>query len=480
MEGEVNQEASRVIMSPAVVQSRLNIMKLISGFLREFILRWFGHSTSEKCSLADLREQLEGLTLEGLDAIDQSAIGIEGCQKAIAYYDSRKDNLITSLDTFQSVQESIGQLDEVRDLFGSAEAKRITIQFVFNSCAEVANGSSPESAFEQVWTNLNHELAIPTWTYFGVANMQNITCSEQVVELEDGVSIRQRSFEELSILLDWGSFELDHLTEDWKEGVASSLVILVEKMVPKKPENFLFQNDGSTYLHVSQSLLAMRLVAPGDVRIGKLFFANPATFNVGKGGFQSSGYSAWYPGSSYELTQDRVTKIRELYKDLNELENRGKKTEKNLLLALRSFSSIYDRRFHEAEDRVVDAITALEALWRIDIELSFKLAFRTASLLARSDDERISIYEMLTTYYRIRNKVVHGGILKESQEKLMRSDEPLRTILRRTLRAFLHLATNPTEDWTLDRLYDEADSILMHTSHRTELQLAMGIEDERQ
>lgn len=53
----------------------------------------------------------------------------------------------------------------------------------------------------------------------------------------------------------------------------------------------------------------------------------------------------------------------------------------------------------------MDAITALEALWRLDAELSFRLAFRTAALLAGSDDERMSIYETLSEYYKIRSKL---------------------------------------------------------------------------
>jgi hypothetical protein len=97
----------------------------------------------------------------------------------------------------------------------------------------------------------------------------------------------------------------------------------------------------------------------------------------------------------------------------------------------------------------VDAITALEALWGLDAELSFKLAFRTSSLLAASDDERVSIYETLSEYYKIRSKVVHGGTLTEVQEQQLREDEPLRSIVRRALRAFLHLAVNPGE-WTLN------------------------------
>ena len=56
----------------------------------------------------------------------------------------------------------------------------------------------------------------------------------------------------------------------------------------------------------------------------------------------------------------------------------------------------------------------------------------------------------------------------------MREDEPLRNIVRRTLRAFLHLAIKPGA-WTLHRLYQDVDETLMHATKRAELRSAMGI-----
>ena len=304
--------------------------------------------------------------------------------------------------------------------------------------------------------------------------MQNIECSQAPLALGHGVSIRGRSFEELSALLNWGAFELDQLTKDWMAGANSSFVMLVEREVAKTPDNFLMVTDGSEYPRAVRTLLAMRLLAPGDVRIGKIFAARPAVFNVGLGGMQSSGFTVWHPGHVYRLAPEQVPMIARTYQNLLALEQQPGKTNRNLLLALRSFSSTYDRLFHQTEDRVVDAITALEALWKLGAELSFKLAFRTSSLLAASDDERVSIYETLSEYYKIRSKVVHGSSLTEVQEQQLREDEPLRSIVRRALRAFLHLAINPGE-WTLTRLNEEADRTLLHDVGRRSLRAAMGI-----
>jgi hypothetical protein len=422
----------------------------------------------------NLHGQLKDLTLQGLGAIAGSSFGVDGCRRAIAIYDTRKDDLITRLGAFQPAVDALGQIPAVQGMFGVTQARRLAIQFVFNACGRLADGSPPETAFEEVWATLTQEIDTPAWTYRAVANMQNIDSSQNVIELGDGVSVRGRSFEELSTLLNWGPRELDYLAKDWAEGAMSSFVLLVEKQVPKTPDNFIDADDGSAYPRAGRALLAMRLLASGDVRIGRLYLTKPAAFNVGIGGMQSSGFTVWHPGSIYRLAPDQAPAIGQLYQDLSALERRTDSTTRALLLALRSFSSIYDRLFHQAEDRVVDAITALEALWKLDVELSFRLAFRTAALLAASDDERVAIYRTLSEYYKIRSKVVHGGSLTEVQERQLHEDEPLREVVRRALRAFLHLAVHPGE-WTLKRLHEEADTTLMHTTQRAALQAAMGI-----
>ena len=86
----------------------------------------------------------------------------------------------------------------------------------------------------------------------------------------------------------------------------------------------------------------------------------------------------------------------------------------------------------------------------------------------------MSIYETLSEYYKIRSKVVHGGLLSESQNRHLLEDERLRAVVRRVIRAFLHLAVNPGE-WTLKRLDNEADSALLHAGKRAALQAAMSI-----
>ena len=91
-------------------------------------------------SMDRLRNALKELTLRGLAAITESSFGMEGCNSAIAYYDSRKDDLIINLKAFQPAVDALGQLPAVQGLFGATEARRLAIQFVFNACRYVTDG----------------------------------------------------------------------------------------------------------------------------------------------------------------------------------------------------------------------------------------------------------------------------------------------------------------------------------------------------
>ncbi len=423
---------------------------------------------------ADLKEHLRLLTLEGLESIADSSFGIEGCRAAIARFDPEKDGLVENQTSFKNTVEALQQSPRVVELYGHDEATRIATQFVFNACKFEANGSAREDAFAEVWSGFLKELNTAHRTCRCVANIQNLQCSQVPIHLSDGITVMGRSFSQLSSLLNWQQNELERIGNDWQEGGGSSFVFLVETEFPKTPENFLLEEDGSSYQRATRTLLAMRLLAPGDINMGRLFIARPASFNVGIGGFSSNGTTTRRFGSPYVLTSELAPKISELYLDIAALEKLTDMFSRSLLLALRSFNAIYDRLTHQAEDKVVDAVTALEAVWGIDQELSYRLANYTSMLLETSDDTRVSTYKMLKGYYAIRSKVVHGSVLKSEQETQLRENEPLRDIVRRTLRAFVHLAVHP-DKWTLERLRQEGETALLHNVSRTEIQMAMGI-----
>jgi hypothetical protein len=269
--------------------------------------------------------------------------------------------------------------------------------------------------------------------------------------------------------------DLDVLAEDWSaSGATSSYVLVVETSQPKTPANFILASDGVAYPRAARALLAMRLTGAGAPHIGRMFLKWPAAFNTGIGGRSYAGFTIWWPGAQYNLTETMIPEIRQQVDTLIAVDKDLETSARHIGLALRSFSSIYDRLMHQGEDCVIDSIAALEALWKLDSELSFRLAFRTSSLLGTSDDLREQVFETLRTYYGIRSKIVHGTTLRASELALVQNDEPLREIVRKTLRAFIHLLANPGE-WTIGRLARDPDTVLLHSEKRSALQRAMAV-----
>jgi hypothetical protein len=125
----------------------------------------------------------------------------------------------------------------------------------------------------------------------------------------------------------------------------------------------------------------------------------------------------------------------------------------------------------------LDSITALEALWGLQVELSFRLAFLTASLLGTTDDRRLLVFETLRQYYTIRSKIVHGTPLRNRESALVDNDTPLREIVQQSLRGFVHLLANPGP-WTVKQLREKADAAFLHSEQRSAIQAAMDIHPE--
>ena len=99
-------------------------------------------------------------------------------------------------------------------------------------------------------------------------------------------------------------------------------------------------------------------------------------------------------------------------------------------------------RFHSAylgpiEERLVDQIIALESLYLGDPqELSYKLAMRTAYLLANTREARSEIFDNLKKAYNYRSKIIHGNdppTREQLRELVPRVEEYLRQSLKKYL-----------------------------------------------
>lgn len=421
-----------------------------------------------------MKEILHALTTEGLDSIATSPLGFDGFRGAAAYHDSSKDILVRRVPSFPKAVEALQSNASVRDLYGPSEAERFVLQFVFNVYSVMRDGSNPEAAFEKVWEALSADLSNSKWRINAVANLKNFEAEDHVIDICDGISVRSRSFTELRAL-GWTDRNVNRLVQDWDDGLgASSYLLMVEREVAKSPQNCIALDDGSLQVKLARVILALRLAAPGDVGIGRVFVSRHAKFDRGVSTFQVSGLPIVGVGRPYSLTYELAASVRAWYKEIELFDQNQDKQVRNVAFAIRSFSSMYERHFHQAEDRVLDAITALEGLWKLNSELAFRLSFRTASLLGATDDERVDIYSAISEYYKVRSKIVHGSELNNEQNKLVFESEALRDIVRRTIRGFLYLANHPAE-WTLQRLQEDPDRTLLHENTRNAVRQAMRL-----
>ncbi|MGH2592494.1 MAG: hypothetical protein ACRDGG_03180, partial [Anaerolineae bacterium] len=340
------------------------------------------------------KNALRTLCEDALRCVQEAGDEIGAYRGKIAFYSALYDERFISLPSFSIATAELDALPLIQAQCGPGESKRVALQFIYGFLGALEHAASEVDTFEATWTSFWKELSVAEWTYVGVSNLQNFHSESNLLDLGDGVTIRGRSFEELAGILDWGEWEFDQLTEDWLQGAASSHVILIEHKVRKSPKNLILVDSATPWTKAQKALLALRLIKQGDIRIGRMFLARPAAFNFGIGGGHSTGlFSVWYPGLEYRLEASEITSAQAIYDMLLHLERIQSRAPRNLSLALRSFSSIYERQLNQAEDRVVDAITAIEALLKIGTELSFRAAFRTAGILANDDNERTSLFE---------------------------------------------------------------------------------------
>jgi hypothetical protein len=283
---------------------------------------------------------------------------------------------------------------------GRESASRIVLQLTYDYLERLRTEDFDEAAFEATWTSFSEELAKPNWTYLSMANLDGFKSDSDVLELGDGISVEVRSFARLREM-GWSDFELEKLMEDWHGG--GQHVLLVREEFSKEPNNLVLGNTATGISKAYRMLLALRLAKEGDVHIGGggiLTGRMLTTRSVGQGftllgGASMLGQTTRFSGLAYELDDSEISGVRAIYEQLIYLEGITGRSPYNLGLALRSFSSSYDRSPTQADSRIVDLVTAVEALVGTDIEISFRLSHRAAGILAADDDARVTIYRDL-------------------------------------------------------------------------------------
>jgi Apea-like HEPN len=401
--------------------------------------------------------------------------------RAMALRNLGRDAVIQALPSYEDAKHVVCAPPLVAARYGSKAdvGDRLTLQFVYQ-LFPLASAQSVGQDVRRLWGRFLAELNAPDWVYRGVANLRNFTLAGDVpnpLQLEDGVTIRGRDFDLLRSQ-GFNDFTLEALAEDWSVGGASEYVICVERRVPKSPDN-LIRNDATLITAALRAITSMRLSARGDVMMGSMWFARDAKFNVGVGaGASRSGWSMpTSVGSQFVLTRAVAREARSLQGTLNYLEQNGySRGPGNLELSLRSFDSSYDRFPARQDSKLLDIITSAEAVVGTDVEITFKISFRVAGLLGRTNAERVAVFGDMKRFYDVRSKIVHGATLTGWRPAMLGRADDARELMRRLLVAFLRLAASTAATrYTKKFFAEELDAELQDEPARRRMLQALGI-----
>lgn len=196
-------------------------------------------------------------------------------------------------------------------------------------------------------------------------------------------------------------------------------------------------------------LTALRLIKPGPVRLAHVFMEATAGATTHKHYMVQNPLDVRdeLPAMAYQLLPNDIPLLRRLITGVRLA--RGTPQPAGLALALNRFDQSYSRE--SGEDMIVDMTIALEStlLAGVGGEFSYKFALWGAALLADSKPPQ-ETYELLTSLYQIRSKIVHEGQALQQLQKAWKKIpgitdpahfiESCRNITRDILRAYtLHL-----------------------------------------
>jgi hypothetical protein len=397
--------------------------------------------------------------------------------RGVALFNPERDYVLTQLACFDVARQAIADIPNFLGRFGTDAGTRIALQFAYQYFRRVNSVKYEEAVFESLWCDFIAEIEDAYWIVRGVANVRNFHSGENLIELGDGITIRGRSNTELASF-GFGSAVWERMADDWRSGFGhSQFVLLVEDSFEKQPDNLVLLDSARVWTKAVRAIQALRLAGAGSISIGPMWIVRFARFNVGMGGLTSIGASI--PATSgpvYNWTDGEPRIYESIYRALEKLEQGGKgRSPGNVMLALRAFMGAYDRWPVDSGAQLLDNITALEALLGTDTEISFKLSFRVAALLATTDNERGLLFKLMKDFYDTRSKLVHGAPFKEKHRLLLGREEELRSIVRQLLRSFVEYAVAPSGVYSSSFWRDGLDVALMDASEREKIRAALKL-----
>jgi hypothetical protein len=396
--------------------------------------------------------------------------------RGTAFFDMERDARFTNLPSFVTTSSALLTIPNFETRYGAANVNRILLQIIYGYFKRTDNVQVNDDVFTELWQNFSAEVKETHWVYRGAANLRHFDKEGpplEVLELGDGISIRGRSQIDLKSL-GFDDHVWDRISEDWRTPFGSSSYVLVaEHRVLKEPGNLISMDSYSSVTKALRAVQVLRLSGPGWVSIGPMWMTRATRFNVGIGGLTQSGFSMPTMGTRFVWTDSLKDRYSTVYGQLVQLEKQGyRRAPGNLDVALR----VFDRLPAAQDAQLLDAITTLEALFGIDSELSFRLAFRVAGLLAANEARRSELFDSMRRFYDTRSRIVHGGNLRAKHREDLGKIEELRSLVRQFLRSFIAFAVNPPAGYSKRFFEERLDAALLNAVEREKLRTALGLQ----
>jgi hypothetical protein len=420
----------------------------------------------------------QDLAIEALRAFVRDAIATatttgqspDAHRRHVPIFDLEYDAQFTQLASYAQAVARVSQIGNFRQHYGVEEAERIVLQFLYEYFSEAPSLLVHDACFESVGSRFFQELSKPAWRHVAIAILQNFTSPLHRIEIADGIAVCLRTLEDTRGAV--GREELRWLEEDWMRGAIGSHALIAEHSEPKTPGNVISGDANHTFKKIERALLALRLAKAGDVRTGRIFYCRPALLPKRLPGRPSSGEAEFRPGADYLLEDCDAPLVRRSYALLAQFDNIAA-TWNKIRVAIRRFTAIYENDWREPEDRVIDAMIAVE--WLLRTKNARELSLRVAGLLADDDVEREALKKETKRWCRLRGNIVHGADSRPQDREALATTGEFINIVRRVLLGFLTLATGSSRFNDRPSLSADIDKLLLDTSERSELRKAMGL-----
>jgi hypothetical protein len=385
---------------------------------------------------------------------------------------------VVNSESFKRLVDILAGDNELIKMYGIGEIQFILFRLIdkiieLNTDAELHTLEFNQGYFDKVFSFFIQELYEPEWTNVAICpDVRYFRSDLASIDFGDGVVIAGREDDMIKGFMGWNDKDLKFFYDRLEQGGwTSSFVLMVTEKTKKDPDNIRLANSVTTSKKADNLITCMRLFKRGGVAADVLYHSRPSElFKLP--GFRITGFVIPGVGSEYVLNSSETEEFKQFRQVVSDFHQNQITTYKHIALALRYFNASFATL--NTDDRVIDCITAFEALFKMRDELAFKLSTRVAYLLGASNAEKVSIYTDMKNFYSLRNDIVHGSELNHKDLESLGKVEDLVDYLRRCLRAFISLGRCEPKILTKE-FYDLLDNKLIDDDERKNIQKHAGI-----